>query len=212
MSESSKMKRLYTFTLNKDEEVEKSEKSKNEKNEEITVTKRVIEKISHPFFIKKPTRSLYDEAELFHGSEMRKAVNAGMMTRSQLEKHFINDGGILSNPERESYAKLLTDLREKQITYQKLNLQKEKTPEETKQVTTLLTDLLNIQNELQKFEYANENLFSATADIRVRNKTVMWWILNTSYKDEGGKEIPFFNCETLEDKFKHLMEFAATLF
>lgn len=43
MSEHTKNKRLYTFTLNKDQEVEKSEESTNEKGEKITVTKKVIE-------------------------------------------------------------------------------------------------------------------------------------------------------------------------
>jgi hypothetical protein len=204
MSEQTKIKRLYTFTLQKEEEVERNEESVNEAGEKVTVTKKVVEKLPHVFFIKKPTRSLYDEAELFYGSEMAKAIKAGMMTRSQLEKRFSNDGGILSEPERVAYATLLTSLRDKQMEYQKASLKNpsERTPEENKQFTDLLTDLLKIQNNLQTFQLENESLYSSTADVRARNKTIIWWILNVCCQEDSDKEIQFFNGETLEDKLK----------
>lgn len=204
MSEHTKNKRLFTFTLQKEQEVEKTEESTNDKGEKITVTKKVIEKVPHVFFLKKPTRSLSDEAELYHGSEMAKAVKSGMMTLSQLEKRFVNDGGILSEPERDNYAKLLTSLRDKQIEYHKISLKNaaDRTPEENQQFTDLITDLLKIQNDLQAFQLDNEQLFNSTADIRARNKTVLWWVLNISYKEEGGKEIPFFSGNTLEEKLQ----------
>ena len=97
---------LYEFTVNKEEEVEKSEISKNEKNEEIRIVKKEI--IKNPISVRiiKPDRKLFDDAELFYGVQLSVGIKSGLLTRSLLAKRYQNDGGALSDPEKEQYANL----------------------------------------------------------------------------------------------------------
>ena len=57
---------LYTFTINKETEVEKREKSTKD-GKDIETVEKVKETAPVEFLLQKPTRKLFDEAELFYG-------------------------------------------------------------------------------------------------------------------------------------------------
>ena len=76
------MRILNEFKLLKEENVEETETSVNDKGEEVKTTKNVKKPIEKTFVVKKPNRSLYDEAELFYGVKLSEGIKAGLLTRA----------------------------------------------------------------------------------------------------------------------------------
>ena len=195
------MRILNEFLLEKEENVEEVETSTNEKGEEVKTTKTVKKPVKKTFVVKKPNRSLYDEAELFYGVKLSEGIKAGLLTRALLAKRFNNDGGILSDQEKDKFAGLYMGLFEKQARLQKLELKnlKDLTESEKKEKDGLLEELGSSREEIQEFEMAQASLFDQTAENRARNKTILWWVLNLSHEKEGDKYTRIFSGENYEE-------------
>lgn len=196
------MKKLYEFSINKEVEVKETTNEKNEKGEEIQVSKNVKKELPQKYFIKKPNRGLFDEAELFYGVRLSEGVKAGLLTRALLAKRFTNDGGIFSEIDKEQYTSLYLKLFQLQNEFQRLSV-KEKSKEEELQYNNLIKDIAESREKIQDYEFAQASLFDQTAENRARNKTIMFWVLNLSYKDnDNGAFSPVFGDGTFEDKLK----------
>lgn len=195
-------KKIYQFVVNKEEEVDKTE-MKTEDGKEITITSKAKENVPHNFFIKKPTRSLFEEAELFYAVRLSEGIKAGLLTRSLLSKRYSNDGGALSDQDKGKYAEFYIKLFEKQNEFQKLSTtdKKDRTPEEKEYFDNLTAEIINLRSEIQDFEIAQASLFDQTAENRARNKTILWWILHLSYMfDKNSKEALLFGDGTFDEK------------
>jgi hypothetical protein len=195
-------KKIYEFVVKKEEEVDKVE-TKNENGKEVTITSKVKDNVSRKFFIKKPTRVLFEEAELFYAVRLSEGIKAGLLTRSLLAKRYSNDGGALSDTEKEQYSESYVKLFEKQNEFQKLSVKdkNERTKEEQEYFEKLTAEMVKIRTDLQDFEIAQASLFDQTAENRARNKTILWWILNLSYMiDKDGKESSVFGDGSFEEK------------
>ena len=194
---------MHTFIINRTEETQTQEKSKNEKGEEITTIKKESKENPITLKIKKPNRRLYDDADLFYGVKLSEGIKAGLLTKTLLAKRYDNDGGPMSNPEKEKYAKLYIDLYEKENVIQKLQLNLDEFSEEEKRekLTEAIIDMSTIKQELHQFELSQQSLFDQTAEVRARNQTIMWWVLNLSYMgEEKEKEEMFFPGDSFDDK------------
>jgi hypothetical protein len=197
------MKIMFGFEINKEEEVDEVEISKNEKNEEVKITKKVKKNVPAKLAIKKPTRSLFDEAELFYGVKLSEGIKAGLLTRALLAKRFSNDGGIFSELDKEEYTKLYVSLFDIQTQFQKLSLKEEssRTEEERSNYKNLLREISKNKEKLQDYEFAQASLFDQTAENRARNKTIMWWVLQLSLLENKDKTYEnLFSGTTFEDK------------
>lgn len=201
---SDKIKRLYSFSFSKETELDKPEESTNEKGEKVVVTKKVKEKLDHTFFLRKPTRALRDEAELFYGSKHGEALKAGLLPQALLAKRFENDDGTLSKPQLEALTKLYNTLSENQVELTKLSLipEKEKTENDKSKIKELTDSNLELLKKIQDFRAQQANLYDNTAEVYARNKTVFFWTLMLAYKVEKDKEIPYFGDGLYEDKIK----------
>jgi hypothetical protein len=196
------MKKLYEFSLNKEVEVKETTNEINEKGEEIQVSKNVKKEVLQKFFIKKPNRSLFDEAELFYGVRLSEGIKAGLLTRALLAKRFTNDGGIFSEIDKEQYTSLYLKLFQLQNEFQRLSV-KERDKEEEAQYNILVKEIAESREKIQDYEFAQASLFDQTAENRARNKTIMFWVLNLSYKDnDNGTFSPVFGDGVYEDKLK----------
>lgn len=197
------MKIMFEFTIDKEELVDEVEVSKNEKGEEVKVTKKVKKNVPIKLAIKKPTRGLFDEAELFYGVKLSEGIKAGLLTRALLAKRFSNDGGIFSELDKEEYTKLYVGLFDLQSKFQKLSLKDEtkRTDEEKKEYRELVNKISSTKEKLQDYEFAQASLFDQTAENRARNKTIMWWVLFLSLMEtKDGKYTDMFLGSTFEDK------------
>lgn len=188
------MKKIYEFTVPKEEEITKSEEQINEQGEKVITEKKEKIKKSYKFFIRKPTRSMVDAADLHYGIVMADGVKRGLLTSAQLYKRFLNDGGILSEPEKESLENARKRLIELQMEFQKLNINTQRTTTDEEKLRDVLTEIGEIRNSLQRLELQQSALFDQTAENRARNQAILWYVLYLSYMvdNETGVETEIF--------------------
>jgi hypothetical protein len=199
-------KYLYTFTESEVKEVEKIEESTNDNNELVKTIKKVKEEKPVEFALKKPTRAMLDDAELFYGVKLAEGIKAGMLTRTLMVKKYDKDGGIFTDGEVEKIKILLEEITNIQIKYQVYVEKEEKkeklTEEENKEKIELENQINALRLELVELENAKNNIFEQTAENRAKNKTMMWWILFMSYKKSGEDYVPLFGEGTYEQRLK----------
>ena len=181
---------LYKFIVNKEKEVPETTKTKNEKGEEISITKDVKKIFPVEFLLKKPMRKLYEEGELFFGISLSEGIKAGLLTRQLLAKRYDNDGGVLSEADKQRYAELYRSLYDQENEVQRAQTNLENLGEEakTKAITDALIKASEIRRELQDFESFRSAIFEQTAENRAKNKTLMWWILNLAHQKEENSD------------------------
>lgn len=180
------MKKLFEFTLNKEIIETQKETSTNEKGETVTVEKSIKKDVSQKIFLRKPGRAMFDEAELFYGVKLSEGIKAGLLTRQLLAKRFSNDGGILSESEKNKYAESYVKLFDVQNKIERASIKKEeeRTQEEKDALAPLLKEASELKDQLVEFEMGQASLFEQTAENRARNKTILWWILSLSYLED----------------------------
>jgi len=199
------MKTMFEFDIYHEKEVEKTEVSTNEKGEEVKVTSKVKTTVPVKLGIKKPTRSLFDEAELFYGVRLSEGIKAGLLTRALLAKRFNNDGGVLSEEEQKEYNDLYNDFLNLQVDFQKLSLKQEslRTDDEKSELAKIIEKMTETREMIQKYEMAQANLFEQTAENRARNKTIMWWVLQLSLIEGEDKKLKqLFGDGVYDEKLK----------
>ena len=197
---------LYNFTITKREQIVTEEVSKNKDGEETTTKKKETVEKEIPLKLKKPNRRLYDEADLFYGVKLSEGIKAGLLTKTLLAKRYENDGGPMSNPEKEEYANLYIELYDKENLVQKIQLNLEKEPEETRRekLKDALVEMSIIKQKLHQFEMSQQSLFDQTAEVRARNQTIMWWVLHLAHIEEKeGSVEEFFKGETFDERLEH---------
>ncbi len=197
----SKFKALYNFTFPKVSEKEETQSSVNEAGDTVTVSKKVPVATPVDFALLKPSRNLHDEGELFYNVTVSKGVQAGLMPAALVAKRFVNDGGVLSEPEKEEWAKKYMSRVEKEIAVQKLNAKVDRSDEDNNAYKQLVTDISVLNRELQDFEIRQQSIFDISAEARARTKTIFWWLLQLLHiKNEKGEFEPFFKGDKLEDR------------
>lgn len=188
------MRRIHEFTVKRQEDVEEVELSKDAEGNEVKKTKKVKKDVEHKFFIKRPNRIENDEAEMFRAAAESDCVQRGIMTSALLAKRLLNDGGILTDEQRDAYNKLQQDFFDKQPRYVELTEKEEskRSKAEKEEVNTIMEELTDIMQSMQELENASSTLYNRTAEAIARTKTVVWLTLHLAYEDVKGKEVPFF--------------------
>ena len=145
------MKWLYEFSVNQEKELEQIDITKDEQGNEVKTTKKVKKIVPVKFKIQKPTRRLFDDAELFYAVKLSEGIKSGLLTKALLAKRYQNDGGAMSEPEKQKYSKLYIDLYNKETEFQKvsLNLENISPEEKTAKIASLIGELTEIRQELQ---------------------------------------------------------------
>ena len=116
---------LYTFKVPRKYTKTVKEESTDEEGNKITISKEkdVIEDVE--VFLKRPTRKMFDECNLFYSVKVSEGVKNGLLTRSMINKRYQDDAGALSEEEKkhfnEKYGELL--LKEKEFQVLLLNLE-----------------------------------------------------------------------------------------
>lgn len=189
------MKKIIEFTINKTEEIEREEVSVNEKGEQIKTLKKEKQEVPYSFCLKKPNRVLTDEASLFYGVKVAEGIKAGLLTIPLLEKRNINDGGIFSEADKAKYLQLWEELYNLEQELQSIDIKKteDQSEEEKNKRAGLIKKITDNRVELQRLEMFRNSVYDNTAEIRAKNWTVTWWLLNLAYKKVGtDKYEPFF--------------------
>ena len=178
-----KSKWLYSFEVKRQTESEKEVSSTNDKGEEVITKKKVVEISSETVRLLSPTRRMYDDAELFYGVELSKGIKAGLLTKALLAKRYEDDGGSMSEREKQEYFTVYYSLMQKENDYQKLqlNLEGVDPAEKERLQVEALYDILDLRRELREMEENQAQLFNQTAENRAKNQVLMWWVLNLGH-------------------------------
>ena len=206
------MKKLFEFTIPEKKTEMEEVVSKGENGEEITTKKEVEKVINRTVLLRKPTRRLFDEGDLFFGIKLSEGIKAGLLTRQMLSKRFSNDGGILADTDKERYADLYLKMFEVQNRIERVSLipEPDRTEEEKLDFTSAIREAALVREEIQGFELDQASLFDNTAENRARNKTILWWVLHLSYfVEKDGSHTSVYgegNYDERVDKYDELEE------
>ena len=198
------MKRIYEFTVNKEETVKEETVEKKKDGTEVTTSKDVKKEIPHKFFMRRPTRAMTDEAELYYGVKLAEGIKAGLLTRALLEKRFENDGGTRSDEENKEYNKIIEKLQafhKEQSKILQIN-EKKRTPTQKKRLKELEAEIKPARRDVRDLQLIEDNLYEETAESRARNKVILWWMLHLAHIEENGKDTPFFGEGDLDSRFE----------
>lgn len=198
------MKKLFTFKVNKETEVEEAQITKDAEGKEIKVLNKVKKQEPHNFFIRFPNRQLKYDAEVFFSAVTHECTKRGVASKMMLEKTYLNTGGVLSDEEQKSYDKAKNDLLEKQIEYRDLSQKPTPTEEEKKKQESLMEEITNLVIQIQSFEnQLGQNIYVNTAENIASNRTALWWALMLSHEDLGNDKFkPVFGDGEYETRLK----------
>lgn len=175
---SKELKWLYQTSV--DKLIETKETVKDPKDPSIEITKTVKKKSSVKVGILKPSRKLFESAEIFYATKVADYIRIGLLPFSLVQKRYANDGGPLSEPEK----KVIEDLRD-EVTKCKgeyFAFATDDTSDDTKtKKNELLVRINDINTKLNNIENAYSDIFDNTAEVKARNKTIEWWVLHLTY-------------------------------
>jgi hypothetical protein len=170
---------------------EKVTEIKEENGEKVEISKTVKKAKPVKVAILKPNRRLWEAAEIFYAKQIAFYIQQGLLPHSLVAKRYANDGGGLSEPEKQRIGELKTEVEKLQEDLYALIASKEEDKKE-KTRDELLIKINNINHEINGIRNSYSEIFENTAEMKSRNKTVEWWVLNLSYINEDGTFKPIF--------------------
>jgi hypothetical protein len=190
---------LFTFQIPHEVEVEVEEKDLDiDGKTEITRKRKHKEIQNKKFYIRKPSRGLKEDAEVFYSATYGRLLEAGLMPAVLVEKRYIQDGGVLSETEIKVRKELYTDLFD--FNGKLVKAKEDKNEELTKELQEKIDTIID---NLGEIESKNQGLFSNTAEAKAKERLVIYYTLFTSFNDDN---TPFFGAGKYEEKRDKLSE------
>lgn len=197
------MENIYEFKINKKVKKQVETKRTSKDGEEETVLSNRTVNSPVKFIIKKPTRRLADEAELFYSIELSKAIKMGIVTKAMLIKKYADNGGALSEEESKQLLKSMKKLHDLENEYKLIEGTKNKA--EKKRSEEVLVEIVTLRRELQDLESSLQSVYQHTADAKAEQKTLLWYAINLSkIIGEDGESQDFFEGLDFEEKLEDL--------
>lgn len=178
------LKFLYESSVKRTTEEKVTEKSKVD-GEEVEISRNVKSIKPIKIAILKPSRKLYEGADVFYAKQIAEFIKAGLLPYPLVAKRYANDGGPLSEPEKNKIETLEKEASDLETKFYELAGEGE---EISKEKNELLVKINNINTELSNIKNAYADIFENTAEMKARNKTIEWWVLHLSYINEDDKE------------------------
>lgn len=197
------MKELYSFVVNLEKEVEKTE-TKEEGGKTITVTQKVKEEVPVKIIIKQPSKRNLEDADLQYSIEMSSCIKKGILTKGMLVKKYLDSGGMVSETEAAEMIKIYNFIYQKEMEYHKLAGRTENKDEESQK--KIVEEIFVARQRLIQLESNYTNLFNNTADTIAQNNVIRWFCLNMTHKQvlPDGNIEPMFPGDTFDAKVDSL--------
>ena len=194
---------LCEFNVDRPLEVKKTEKGKDDNGQEVDITRTLNKKEAIAFKLQKPTRKMFEEGELYYAVKLSEGIKAGLLTTAQVAKRYENDGGVYTEYEKKRLRELRKDIAELQGEYFKLQDDEEASARKIQ----ILTDINNFRTEISDIENVHQYIYDQTAEVKARNKTILWWILQLAHKtnDSGSFDV-LFNGNDIDEKLDNYDE------
>ena len=196
------MENIYEFTLNKKVKKQVEKKRKNKQGEEETVLSTQTVNSPVKFIIKKPTRRLADDAELFYSIQLSKAIKMGIVTKAMLIKKYADNGGALSEEESKELLKSMKKLHDLENEYKLLEATNNKAEKEKSE--KILTQIVTLRRQLQDLESSLQSVYQHTADAKAEKDTLLWYVIKLSRMIEEDQEKEIFKGLDFEEKLEDL--------
>ncbi|MFZ9353555.1 MAG: hypothetical protein ACO25L_01945 [Candidatus Nanopelagicales bacterium] len=196
---------IYSFSLDKEILIDKSEASKDETGADIVITKKVKEKKPFSFKIKKPNRRLIEDADIFYAAKVGEFLKAGLLSKNLILKRLENDGGDLGEESKKEFSEIIARFYEIKTEMDELQkvIAEKNTQEDKDKFSDLTNESEDLRFKLAELEQRRNAIFEQSAESKALNKQVFWYILNTTYWNKGDEKaefIPFFEGKTFEEK------------
>jgi hypothetical protein len=200
------MENIYEFTINKSEKKKVEVERENKETGEIeTVVQNKTVKTPIKFIVKKPTRRLADDAEVFYSVRLSKAIKMGIVTKAMLIKKYADNGGALSEEESKQLLKSLKKLNDLENEYKLIAATK--TKEKKERAKELELEIISLKRELQELESSLQSVYQHTADAKAEKEVLLWYAVNLAKYSEDGEEYKeFFKGLDFEEQLEDLYE------
>ena len=196
---------IYEFTLKKKVKKQVETKRKGKDGEEETVLSNRTVSVPVKFFIKKPTRRMADEAEVFYSIQLSKAIKMGIVTKAMLIKKYADNGGALSEEESKLLLKSLKKLNDLENEYKLCSVKK--TKESMKRAEELELEIVSLKRELQELESSLQSVYQHTADSKAEKEVLLWYAIKLArFSEDGEEEKEFFKGIDFEEQLEDLYE------
>jgi hypothetical protein len=196
---------IYEFTLKKKVKKQVETKRKGKDGEEETVLSNRTISVPVKFSIKKPTRRMADEAEVFYSVQLSKAIKMGIVTKAMLIKKYADNGGALSEEESKELLKSLKKLNDLENEYKLCAVKK--TKESKKRSEELVLEIVTLKRELQELESSLQSVYQHTADSKAEKEVLLWYAIQLAkFSEDGGEEKAFFNGTDFEEQLEDLYD------
>jgi hypothetical protein len=209
MAESKDIKTIYSFLVDREEEIEQesSKKVKNEetgKMESVKETRTVKENIPYRVIIRQPGRREMEEADMEYSIEMSKCIKNGILTKAMLAKQYSDTGGLMTEEDAQFLDRQYGHLADLQNKFTKLSTKQKRTNADEEKIKDITTDLAATRKVIIDLETNYSSLFNHTADSKAQNKAIMWYLVNLTSirKDEDEDDMlePLFKGESFDEK------------
>lgn len=203
---------LYNFKVPRKYNKKIEEESKDSEGKPITITREELVTEDVEVYLKRPSRKMFDECNLFYSVKVSEGVKAGLLTRTMIAKRYSNDSGALSKKEQDEFNQKYGSLlvKEKEFQLVQLNLQEDKEISDEarqKKLEEIVKEMEELKGDLEKFQVKAEDLYEHTAESRAARLTNMWWLLFLTYikfknEERGGIDdyMPFFAGKNFDKK------------
>ena len=197
---------IYEFTFDKKEKKKVEVERKNKETGEVeTILQNKTVKTPIKFIIKKPTRRLADEAEIYYSVRLSKAIKMGIVTKALLIKKYADNGGALSEEESKELLKSLKKLNDLENEFKLLKATEKK--EDASRIKELELEISSLKREMIQMESALQSVYQHTADAKAERETLLWYVVNlTKLEKENGDEIDWFEGMDDDDKIDDFYE------
>lgn len=197
------MKHLHKFTVKVPKKVEKTE-SVTRDGQEIKETRTVEELVDHVIILKQLSRSEADSGRLFNGASLKRAIDAGLITKAVLvQKHIDGNGSLISRETAKRIVELNQEVQSIRDEIVALGITEGNDEKQTKQ-NDLLARFEEVTRELRAIEGANRLVFDSTAENYATERSNLWIMLNQTYVERNGKPEHFFKGDRFEDRERAL--------
>lgn len=197
-------KSIYTFSVNKEVEVEKTE-TREENGVSTTVKTKVKEQKPFTFAIKKPSRAEREESDLVRAQYLSEYIRRGILPEAILSKTYSNQGGLLDDVERSNYLNLHLKLHEKTERYKELAVNEKDNKDA---IDTALKEIVELRQQLVSLQSEQADFYQNTAEFKAKTKLIEYLFTNLVYwcPDDNKDFEPYFRGGDFEGKLKHVEE------
>ena len=196
---------IYEFTLKKKIKKQVETKRKGKDGEEETVLSNRTVSVPVKFFVKKPTRRMADEAEVFYSIQLSKAIKMGIVTKAMLIKKYADNGGALSEDESKLLLKSLKNLNDLENEYKLCSVKKTKESKERSEELEL--EIVVLKRELQELESSLQSVYQHTADSKAEKEVLLWYAIQLArFSEDEKEEKVFFKGMDFEEQLEDLYE------